>query len=90
MVNATLQPYSDPERERTRQTVNKWIRESGRFDAVVDFDAVLADPQNAVQLHPMYDSGDFLHPNEMGYIKIAEEFPLEIFKAFDGGVGGFI
>ena len=90
MVNARLQPYSDPVREKTRQRVNKWMRESGRFDAVVDFDAMLADPQNPVQLNPMYHSGGFLHPNELGYLKIADEFPLGIFETFEGGVGGFI
>ena len=90
VVNSTLQPYSDPEREKTRQKVNKWIRESETFDAVVDFDAMLADPQNPVQLDPMYNSGDFLHPNDLGYMKIADEFPLGIFEEFEGGVGGFI
>ena len=86
----TQQPYSDPERERTRQRVNDWIRTSGRFDAVVDFDKTLADPATPSQLNALYNSGDYLHPNVAGYQKIADEFPLEIFEEFAGGVIGFV
>src|SRR6185436_15677444 len=52
------QTYSDVERERTRLRVNNWIRQSGRFDAVVDFDAVVRDPANATQLKPEFNTGD--------------------------------
>lgn len=77
--NVTIQPYSDPQREKTRQSVNAWIRHSGAFDAVVDFDAVVRDPKNASQLNPLYNSGDYLHPNVAGYQAIADAFPLGIF-----------
>lgn len=87
--NTTLQPYSDPEREKTRQRVNNWIRTSGAFDYVIDFDAIVRDPANVTMLSPQYDSGDELHPNVAGYNAIANAFPLHIFSEFAGGVSGF-
>ena len=74
-----LQPYSGAVRERTRQNVNAFIRESGVFDAVLDFDRVLRDPQAPDQLLGQYDSGDHLHPNVAGYQALADYFPLEVF-----------
>jgi len=87
--NATTQPYSNANREVTRQRVNEWIRNSGRFDYVVDFDAVIADPSNPSQLAPQYDSGDYLHPNPLAYGKMAEAFDLGVFEKFKGGVEGY-
>lgn len=78
--NVTLQPYTDLNREATRQRINKWIRESGVFDEVVDFDAILRDPSHPSQLADVYDSGDYLHPNVEGYQKLADEFPLHFFE----------
>jgi len=75
----TIQPYSSPVREVTRQRVNTFIKTSGIFDAVIDFDKLLADPANPSQLNPLYNSGDFLHPNGAGYQRIADNFPLNIF-----------
>lgn len=88
-ANTTVQPYSHPEREATRRRVNEWIRTSGTFDAVVDFDAVLRDPKIPSQLNPKYDSGDYLHPNPTGYQALADAFPLSVFAQFTGGVSGF-
>ena len=88
--NSTLQPYSDPVREQTRQQINTWIRNSGRFDEVIDFDKILADPEHPDQLNPLYDSGDYLHPNPAGYQALADAFPLEIFDTWAGGVSGFV
>jgi len=87
--NSTLQPYSHPLREVARLEVNEWIRHSGVFDAVVDFDAILRDPKNATQLNPLYDSGDQLHPSPAGYQALADQFPLELFTRFALGVSGF-
>jgi len=78
--NASIQPYSDPTREVTRQRVNNFIRTSGIFDAVIDFDKIVADPSKPSQLNPAFDSGDFLHPNVAGYTAIANAFPLNIFS----------
>lgn len=76
----TIQPYSSPVREVTRQRVNKFIRTSGIFAAVIDFDKVVADPANPSQLAPNFDSGDFLHPNVAGYQAMANSIPLNIFN----------
>ncbi|ASU78301.1 hypothetical protein CDG81_08380 [Actinopolyspora erythraea] len=72
VVGGTLTPFQGwesytPELERTRQAVNEWIRAGGAFDAVVDFDAAVRDPDNPHRLLPAYDSGDHLHPNDAGY-----------------------
>ncbi|TDE08263.1 SGNH/GDSL hydrolase family protein [Jiangella asiatica] len=77
VVGATLGPFQGwgswtPEREAVRSAVNTWIRESGAFDAVVDFDAVLRDPDNPLRMLPAYDSGDNLHPGDAGYQAMAE------------------
>ena len=87
--NNTIQPYSNPLREQSRQIVNNWIRNSGAFDAVVDFDAIVRDPSNHTQLNPLYNSGDFLHPNVAGYQAIADAFPLHIFSRYAGGADSF-
>ncbi|GJJ14397.1 hypothetical protein Clacol_008661 [Clathrus columnatus] len=78
--NATIQPYSNPVREATRQRVNAFIRTSDIFDAVIDFDKVVADPNQPDMLNPEFDSGDFLHPNVAGYTAMANAFPLDIFN----------
>lgn len=74
-----IQPYTDKEREKTRQRVNKWIRESGTFDEVMDFDKWLRDPEHADRLNPLYHGGDYLHPNGKGYQRLADLFPLDSF-----------
>ena len=88
-ANVTIQPYSNPEREKTRQRINTFIRESGTFDAVVDFDKFLADPKIPSQLNPTYDSGDYLHPSVAGYQYIADRFPVEVFKQWAEGADEF-
>ena len=87
--NTTIQAYSSPVREATRQRVNDFIRNGGVFDAFADFDAVVRDPNAPSQLAAQFNSGDFLHPNVAGYQAIANAFPLEIFEQFAGGVSGF-
>ncbi|KAF9691797.1 hypothetical protein EKO04_010365 [Ascochyta lentis] len=87
--NFTGQPYSNPVREATRQKINDFIRNSGTFDAVADFDKFLADPAIPSQLAPQYDSGDYLHPGVAGYQHLADEFPTEIFEEWEGGATGF-
>jgi lysophospholipase L1-like esterase len=77
--NTTVESYSNPERENTRQRVNKFIRESGIFDAVIDFDKLLRNETHPEQLQGALQGGDYLHPNSAGYQKMAEEFPLDIF-----------
>jgi lysophospholipase L1-like esterase len=67
-------------REEKRQAVNQWIRTSGAFDAVIDFDAVLRDPSHPAQLLPAYDSGDHVHPNDAGYRAMADAIDLSLFE----------
>ena len=77
--NATVvQAYSDPERERTRQRVNGWIRESGVFDGVVDFDVMVRSELDGSVLKREFDSGDHLHLNPRGYEAMAGAFPVEL------------
>ncbi len=83
--NATLFPgASTPQKEAARQAVNAWMRSSGEFDAVVDFDAVVRDPQRPARLLARYDSGDHLHPNDSGYAALAEAIPLSLFDTASG------
>jgi len=83
---ATITPYvgsgfyhPGPPSEADRQAVNQWIRTDGHFDAVIDFDAVVRDPQHPDQLLPAYDSGDHLHPSPTGYKAMGESIPLALF-----------
>lgn len=82
---ATITPfggssYDSPAHEAARETVNNWIRTSGKFDAVIDFDAVVRNPQNPSRLLPAADSGDHLHPNEHGYEMMADAINLKLFE----------
>jgi len=84
IYGATLTPfggsqYDGEEREAARQRVNQWIRTSGAFDAVIDFDAVLRDPTQPRRLLPSTDTGDHLHPNEDGYRMMADAIDLTLF-----------
>jgi lysophospholipase L1-like esterase len=63
-----------------RQTVNNWIRTSGKFDAVIDLDAAVRDPADPNKLLAAYDSGDHLHLSVAGYQKMAEAIDLDLFK----------
>lgn len=74
--------YSHPIRDRTRQRVNEWIRESGVFDAVIDFDQVLKDKEESWVLRREFDSGDRLHPNTQAFKTMADTFAVEIFEKF--------
>ena len=68
------------EKWRKHQAVNQWIRTSGAFDAVIDFDKCLADPSDARKMLPMYDSGDHLHPSDLGYVRMGQCIDLSLFK----------
>ncbi len=72
--------HADALNEVDRQAVNTWIRTSGAFDAVIDFDAALRDPARPDHLSPAYDSGDHLHPSSAGYKAMAEAVDLKLFE----------
>jgi len=85
VIGGTLLPFGgsgfyhpDAANEADRQAVNRWIRTPGHFDAVVDFDAVIRDPQDPFHMRPDYDWGDHLHPSPAGYRAMAEAIPLSI------------
>ena len=83
IVGATLAPfegalhgtpfdgYYTPAKDDVRREVNRWILESGEFDAVAGVDAALRDPQHRARLLARFDSGDHLHPGDAGYEAIA-------------------
>ncbi|WP_460479678.1 SGNH/GDSL hydrolase family protein [Comamonas humi] len=72
-----LEGHYSPEKDQVRQQVNRWIRESGAFDAVVDFDAVLRDPAHPSRMLPAMDSGDHLHPGDAGYRAMAAAIDID-------------
>jgi lysophospholipase L1-like esterase len=88
LIGATMTPcegvelpgYYSESKEATRQAVNKWIRTSGSFDAVIDFDAVLRDPDHPSRLLPRFASQDHLHPNDAGYQAMADAVDLALFR----------
>jgi lysophospholipase L1-like esterase len=91
VIGATLTPFGDalsgtplgstyfsPVKDTLRQRVNDWIRGSGTFDAVMDFDRLLADPEAPGQLAAGFDSGDHLHPGDAGNKAMADAIDLRI------------
>lgn len=90
IIGATLTPFEDTfhgnplygyyneEKEAKRQAVNQWIRTSGAFDGVIDFDAATRDPNNPKHIRADFDSGDHLHPQDTGYEAMAESIAPEL------------
>jgi lysophospholipase L1-like esterase len=75
-----------PEQDDKRKELNEFIRTSGTFDAVIDFDKVVLDPQSG-GLKPEFvpesttgGPGDKLHPNRTGYLAMGEAIDLGLFK----------
>ncbi|MFC0253965.1 SGNH/GDSL hydrolase family protein [Massilia consociata] len=86
VIGGTLTPfegaaYYSPEKEVVRQAVNNWIRNNDEFDAVIDFDRATRDPSRPTRLLPAYDSGDHLHPNDLGYQAMGNAVPLAVFRS---------
>lgn len=89
VVGATLTPfegalpgtpldnYYNTDKDKLRQQINAWIRTSGEFDVVVDFDALTRDPSRPTRLNPKFDSGDHLHPGDRGNKAMAEAINLD-------------
>lgn len=90
IVGATLTPFIDtfkgsptegyytPEKDKIRRAVNDWIRTSGAFDAVIDFDKLVEDPARPGYIRDDYDCGDNLHPNDAGYKAMADSVDLDV------------
>ncbi|MBK8196727.1 MAG: hypothetical protein IPK75_00015 [Acidobacteria bacterium] len=88
VIGATLTPdlgspfpgYATEEKDVIRNEINAWIRTSGAFDAVIDFDATVRDPEKPQYLAKQYDAGDLLHPSDTGYKAMAESIDLDLFR----------
>jgi lysophospholipase L1-like esterase len=76
--------YFSAEGETKRQAVNAWIRTSGVYDGVIDFERAVADPEQPAQLLPALQRGDHLHPNDAGYTAMADAIDLKLFTRRSG------
>jgi lysophospholipase L1-like esterase len=79
LIPGTPIPVFSPAGEAKRQAVNAWIRTSGEYDGVIDFDRVLRDPNSPSKILAVYDSGDHGHPNDAGYQALANIIDLKLF-----------
>ncbi|HEX4030620.1 MAG TPA: SGNH/GDSL hydrolase family protein [Terracidiphilus sp.] len=85
VIGATLTPYGgahndSPAGEEMVRAVNRWIRTSGKFDAVIDFGKTLQDPENPIAMIPAAGSEDHLHPGDAGYQLMGNSIDLDIFE----------
>ncbi|MEP6637663.1 MAG: SGNH/GDSL hydrolase family protein [Acidobacteriota bacterium] len=80
LVPGTPFPVFSPSSEAKRQAVNAWIRTSSEYDAMIDFDAIIRDPNSPTRILAVYDSGDHGHPNDAGYKALADTIDLKLFK----------
>ncbi len=86
IIGCTLTPFNgssafNDRGEEIRSSVNKFIRSSGEFDAVIDFDAAVRDARNPLQYRKEADSPDHLHPGDAGYKMMGDSIALSIFAA---------
>jgi lysophospholipase L1-like esterase len=86
-IGGTITPYTGSDYYRPgaqndadRVAVNQWIRTSGVFDAIADFDAAIRDPDHPERMLPRYDIGDGLHPSPAGFRAMAEAVPLDALR----------
>ncbi|MEP6491237.1 MAG: SGNH/GDSL hydrolase family protein [bacterium] len=80
LTPAGPRPSFSPQLEAVRQAVNAFIRTSGAFDGVIDFDAITRDPADPTRFLPAYDSGDHLHPGDAGYKAMGQAIDLTLFR----------
>jgi lysophospholipase L1-like esterase len=76
----TIPGYYTPEKDAKRKAVNQWIRTSGVFDGVIDFDKATQDPSDPDRIKAAYDGGDRLHPGDAGYRAMGEAIDLSLFR----------
>jgi lysophospholipase L1-like esterase len=70
---------STPAKVAVRDAVNRWIRTSGEPDEVIDFDAMVRDPAAPTRFKAEFDSGDHLHPSDLGYAAMGDGIDLRFF-----------
>ena len=83
IYGATISPfkgngYYNQYSEECRNEVNGWIRGSGWFDAVIDFDFVVRNPKDTISLVSSFQN-DGLHPDLQGFKKMADCIDLRLF-----------
>lgn len=77
LPDTPLADYYHPDKDALRRQLNHWIRHSGAFDAVIDFDALVRDPARPARIAARFDSGDRLHPGDEGNRAMAEAVDLD-------------
>ena len=85
IFGATLTPIgglrgTGTEHHAKRDALNAWIRTSGAYDGVIDFDKATRDPADTTRFLPAYDSGDHLHPSAAGLKVMGEAVDLALFR----------
>jgi lysophospholipase L1-like esterase len=85
VIGATIAPYEgaaywSADGDKVRTAVNDWIRKSGEFDGVLDFDAALRDPARPTQIKEGWHAGDHLHGSDAGYRVVADSIDLKLFR----------
>ena len=85
VLGGTMMPYAGSTYyhpgsadEADRQALNAWIRSSGVFDGVIDFDKMARDPAEPDRLAPAMGSSDDLHPGPHGYRVMGDGVPLDL------------
>jgi lysophospholipase L1-like esterase len=71
-------PNYTPELDSVRLAVNSYIRTTSEIDGVVDFDMTMRNPADPTKLKPIWDSGDHIHPNDIGNEIMANAIPLDV------------
>lgn len=79
-LKGTMPPYYGEQTEAVRGEVNAWIRSEAPADGVIDFDVVMQDPADPLQMLPAYASEDRLHPRDEGYRAMADAIDLSLFR----------
>jgi lysophospholipase L1-like esterase len=65
---------------KIRNSVNAWIRKQAGFDAVLDFDKLVADKATPDVINIAYDCSDGIHPSPFGYFLMGKSIDLGMFN----------
>ena len=83
-LGASNAAHGFPEQDDKRKALNEFIRTSGVFDGVDDFDRVIIDPATGAmkpEFVPNTTVGgavDNLHPNRLGYVAMGTAIDLAL------------
>ncbi len=82
-LGSTSAAHGFVEQDAKRKSLNEFIRHSGVFDAVLDFDKAILDPQTGgmraefIPDNTVGGPGDKLHPNRLGYLAMGMSIDLD-------------